>query len=450
MARYTTKSFQTALRYMFANRYGLGLDVAQNIDHDYDNNKSLAWSNAADTASIHAFKVDGDNLVQSARAVRKGERVPVSFYMTANAGLATQPFYVADRVMTITDIEYSHSTAGTDAGAVSVSITKDTGTQAPGAGTAVQSAVFDGKGTVNVVQYATLAAVDGAGNENTAVVLAAGDRLSVLFAGTLTALAGVVVTVWLTPGQKIVPAVYQMSANGSIATQNFFLANRDFQIVGAYVDWGTAATDSGTVTVDIFKDTSTNNPGGGTSILAAAQSVKGTANTPVSPALSATAATLKLAAGNRLSVKFTGTLTALANIVVVVYLQSYNAGYVGQVEANFNINANGSQATTQFFIADRDYEVVDVSEVHDVAGTDGGTVSLDVFIDKLTNTPGGGATALSAVINAKATADTVQVSGLSTSRRARLLSQGDRLTAKYTGTLTALVGANINVSLLPR
>jgi hypothetical protein len=130
-----------------------------------------------------------------------GENVPTRvlahFVMNANAGLADQCFFIANRAYTVKAIREVHATAGSDASAVNVQVTKDTGTQAPGAGTDLltnnTNAGFDLKGTANTVQVGALVATAGA------LDLAAGDRLSVDFAGVLTALAGLVVSVELMP-----------------------------------------------------------------------------------------------------------------------------------------------------------------------------------------------------------------------------------------------------------
>lgn len=93
----------------------------------------------------------------------------------------------------VTSADEVHSTAGSDASAVSLQLTKDTGTQAPGAGvdllTNNTNVGFNMKGTANTVQNGTLTATTAD------LVFVAGDRLSLDFAGTLTALAGVNVTV---------------------------------------------------------------------------------------------------------------------------------------------------------------------------------------------------------------------------------------------------------------
>jgi len=111
------------------------------------------------------------------------------------SSLADQAFFVAPYACQVTAVSEVHSTAGTDTNPVNVQVVKDTGTTAPGGGTDLltnnSNAGFNLKGTDNTVQTGTLTGTVAS------LRLAAGDRLSVDFAGTLTALAGVVVTVAL-------------------------------------------------------------------------------------------------------------------------------------------------------------------------------------------------------------------------------------------------------------
>lgn len=114
--------------------------------------------------------------------------------IVANAGAVDQAFFLSQVPCKVIGISYIHATAGTGSGSVNVQVTKDTGTDAPGAGTDLltnnTNAGFDCKGTANTVQTGALVTT-------TAVNLAAGDRLSLDFAGTLTSLAGVLVSVRL-------------------------------------------------------------------------------------------------------------------------------------------------------------------------------------------------------------------------------------------------------------
>lgn len=143
------------------------------------------------TGKMHYAKADAVEV----GGVILPQHLEVSFVMNANGSLADQAFFIANRAYEVVAVREVHSAAGTDAGAVNLQVTKDTGTDAPGAGTDLltnnTNAGFNLKGTANTVQAGTL--TETAAN----LKLAAGDRLSVDFAGTLTAVAGVVVTVSL-------------------------------------------------------------------------------------------------------------------------------------------------------------------------------------------------------------------------------------------------------------
>lgn len=117
----------------------------------------------------------------------------ITYRQQPNGELADEAFFIATRACKVVSVSEVHSTAGSDAGAVSLQVVKDTGTNAPGAGTDLltnnSNVGFNLKGTANTVQTGVLTATAAS------LTLAAGDRLSVDFAGVLTALAGVVVTV---------------------------------------------------------------------------------------------------------------------------------------------------------------------------------------------------------------------------------------------------------------
>lgn len=110
-----------------------------------------------------------------------------SFVQTGT--FATSVFFVAPAACKVLAISEVHSTAGSDAGAVTAVVTHDSGTAVPGAGTSLhQSGSFNLKGTANTVQNATLSTTAAT------ITLSAGDRLAVKLTGTPTAVAGAVVT----------------------------------------------------------------------------------------------------------------------------------------------------------------------------------------------------------------------------------------------------------------
>ena len=80
-------------------------------------------------------------------------------------------------------------------------------------------------------------------------------------------------------------------------------------------------TDAGAVNVNVEKLTGTTVPGSGTAILATAFDLKAAINTVRTGTLPIASTARTLAAGNRLSLKLTGTPTAVANCTVLVELQ---------------------------------------------------------------------------------------------------------------------------------
>lgn len=100
-----------------------------------------------------------------------------------------------------------------------------------------------------------------------------------------------------------------------------------------------------------------------------------------------------------------------------------------------------------FWIAPSAGFVVAVSETHKVAGTAGGTVSLD--IEKLTSGQAldGGTTVLSAALSLKTTADTPQSGTLNADVTRTRFSATDRLALKDAGTLTNVSGVCVTVTI---
>lgn len=361
----------------------------------------------------------------------------VSYNETLNASIGTTPFFIADQAYTVVGISYSAKTQGT--GTAVCSVTHDTGTQAPGAGSSLQTGTF---ACTTIVNNTPTAGVLTATPAN--LTLAVGDRLTALFAGTTTSLAGVVITVTMIPTAAGEYANVFWRANGDIATQSFFQANRDMVVTGVRAIYGTAFAAA--VTINVMKDTGTTAAGGGTSVLAAAMAADGTINTVLTPALTATASVLSMAAGDRLSLKFSATTTGALLCVVVTFAPLYI-----RKEVVWQLAPNAQQQVTQnFFIADRAYEVIDASCIFDVAA--GGAAKLAVTIDKGTTVPGGGNIVQTDNTNAgfdmNATARTTQFM-TPASLHLRLLSPGDRLGLSPTGAAQSIADACITVSLRP-
>lgn len=108
----------------------------------------------------------------------------------------------------------------------------------------------------------------------------------------------------------------------------------------------------------------------------------------------------------------------------------------------FPITVGAAQADGNFFIADTDYEVIRVAEVHSVAGAASST--LDIKKCTGTTAPASGTTILASTFALDSTVNTnvskTSASGLSATRSTRRLTAGDRLAYDFTGTVTAYVG----------
>jgi collagen type VII alpha len=98
----------------------------------------------------------------------------------------------------------------------------------------------------------------------------------------------------------------------------FFMANRAYRVKAVSAICSSTGT---TPTIDITKDTGTNAPGAGTSVLTGVMTLSGTANTRVTGTLTSTVATLTMAAGDRLAAKWGGTVGSLTGGQISVLLQ---------------------------------------------------------------------------------------------------------------------------------
>lgn len=118
--------------------------------------------------------------------------IPAVYFFTGAPAATNQAFFLAHRALVVKSIRQVHSVAA--GGASTLTVTKDTGTAAPGAGTTLLQGSFNLNATANTVQSGTLAA------SAATLTLAAGDRLSVNFANAIQSSAGVVVVVGMMPG----------------------------------------------------------------------------------------------------------------------------------------------------------------------------------------------------------------------------------------------------------
>lgn len=118
--------------------------------------------------------------------------VTVSYRHAGAGSKATEAFFIAPAPMQVVSIREVHSAAEATAGSLTADLTKDTGTDAPGAGSVLLgNTKINLKGTANTVQAPALTGT--AAN----LLLAAGDRISFKPSAAGTEIANVVVTVYL-------------------------------------------------------------------------------------------------------------------------------------------------------------------------------------------------------------------------------------------------------------
>jgi len=124
-------------------------------------------------------------------------------------------------------------------------------------------------------------------------------------------------------GEDAIIATYHSGLIGTaVISDHFFINNTGRTLVVKAIDIVTdiIASDGSAVTLQVDKLTGTEAPGGGDNLLASTHDLKTTARTVTSPTLTSTGADLEVADGNRLGIEVAGTLTAVAGLVVSVYL----------------------------------------------------------------------------------------------------------------------------------
>jgi hypothetical protein len=247
----------------------------------------------------------------------------VSFYLEATGDIIdAEAFFTASRPSIITGAKWSHAVAGDDGGGLKAQIVKDTGTDAPGAGTDIltneSNAGFDAQAAADTIIEGTLT--------GTAATLRMdpGDRLSLDFAGATATLAGVCLTVEFEPLYDRKEVVYELAANGNLVDETFFIADRAYEVILATEVHATAGNDGSDVSAQLTIDKATDVPGGGTDLVSLDSNkgflLKGTANTVQIATWKDTRFNIMLA-GDRLSVDYAGNLATLAGVVISVSLR---------------------------------------------------------------------------------------------------------------------------------
>lgn len=433
-------SITAAERAPWAKRSGQHVSVAdKNIDYSYDNGFDERWENAAGTGSIAGISVGNDDRVYVAGSPRQPLRFPAHYLQPLNAKLATQAFFIAPFDCYVEEALEIHAVAGNDASAVTATITRDTAGQVAGAGTAILNGTFDLKGTANTLQ--TLAPV--ALYPDRRALVKRGERLSIKFTGNLQTLSEVAVYVWLSPARPVVQ--YYVQPNADLADQPIYVANRPVRVKSIWVSIGTIGSDAGAVTLDVKKAGSGTAISGGTSVLSATANLKSSAlvNTPTALGLAA-AATLALAAGDALGIDFTGTLTAVTDVLVTVELE---ADYQDVIDVSVPIGPMAQHVDRVLFLnSGRAFRALAFSVSH--ATANGGALTLAFEIESGTTAPAAGAVALhSSTVDMNATANTPQNLDANAPYRTSLIPRLSRISAEFSAGGTSIANSALTMTL---
>jgi hypothetical protein len=150
-----------------------------NANFNYSSGLTLLTANKAAVNAVDSLTVGG-------------VIVPQYFYFhyrqTAGETPTTATIWNAPEGCKLVGVLERHLVAGTNGSAVTINVYKDPSGTAPGAGTAQLTAALSLKATINTNQSGALSATPSD------LTFAAGDGLSVVLTGTMTAVAGVSVT----------------------------------------------------------------------------------------------------------------------------------------------------------------------------------------------------------------------------------------------------------------
>lgn len=119
--------------------------------------------------------------------------------------------------------------------------------------------------------------------------------------------------------RNLAPIVVTETILAASVDENVFVAPFACKLVRAQE--AHSVVGGASAAVDVKKCTGTTAPASGTTMLASTFDLTATINTVVDKSLSATAANLLLAAGDRVALDFSGTLTGLVGSVTLTFVQ---------------------------------------------------------------------------------------------------------------------------------
>ena len=106
----------------------------------------------------------------------------------------------------------------------------------------------------------------------------------------------------------------------------------------------------------------------------------------------------------------------------------------------------GEAADCQIFVADQDYEIMDVRETHSIVGAS--STTLDVGISASGTAPASLTTALSSAFAIDSTVNVPVQATLTSTLAARKMDKGEQVSLNWTGTVSAYEGC-VHIVLKP-
>lgn len=277
----------------------------------------------------------------------------------------------------------------------------------------------------------------------TTLPVASRNKSSIRFQSTTNKLLSCDGTNWVETSQKpqiqLIPVI-----QATPATSTVFIASQPCRVTAVSYIAGTATASTGTV--QVTKDTGVNAPGEGNYLLTNNTSTgfacNTTADTVVAGTLTATTGNLLLVPGDRLSVKYIGTITSLANVAVTIEIET-----IAPTQTIVSVPTIASAFVETMFVAPVPCQIKSVRAVWSTAETTAGAVTVTVTKETTTAAPGAGTSTLAALLSVKTTANTVATPALATTASTLQLLTGDRLTVKMAGNKTALAGLVVAVEI---
>lgn len=391
-------------------------------------------------------EVDAQDEVRYDNVVRKPLWTPL--VLPLDVAVTTRRIFVNPFPWTIRvrAIYENHTTAESTASTLTAYIEKTPDGIAAGSGTSVMSGTFNLKATADTPQKATLSTVINPGNSRPYIELAQGEGLSWVISAAATELADVTLTIYVDPGGKAGICCVLAQDNTRCVDRWAHVANVPKTITYTACVFGTKAAAAANALVTRGQSTETPTQGDAllTNDTSAGFELDGAANTVQYGTLTSTAAHLRLETDDRLGIDFSGTVTAVRNLVIVI-------GYTPardciEIDMQLLLDADVDNKSRSIFIANRPMRVIDIRFIHGVA--DAGE---DMDLEKnASGTAAGGGTGLLTDdsgngFDAGATANTVQV-GTLVGRGYATLLEYDRLDAQGSDTDDTL--ANVCMTVL--